>query len=77
MTQDIERRYHDEPEAKSITNYPDPDSVPRSLKDRLAVELVVRAKCPKCCEPDYYYSCSTDNIVECSTDDCGEEFLLP
>jgi hypothetical protein len=77
MTQDIKRRYHDEPEAKSITNYPDPDSVPKSLKDRLAVELVVRATCPECCVQNHFYSGGTDNIVECPTDDCDEEFLLP
>ncbi len=77
MTQDIQRRWNDEPEAKSITNYPDPERIPSSLKDRLAMELVVECVCPKCTHESFYYSNDSTQTVECDADDCDEEFLLP
>ncbi len=77
MSQDITRRWIDEDEAKQIVNYPDPDQIPSSLKDRVAVELIVRAMCPYCTHNAYYYSESSTHTVECRADDCTEEFVLP
>lgn len=77
MVQDINRRWTDEPEAKNITNYPDPDRIPRPLKDRLATELIVEAACPACVHSDFFYSSSSQQTVECTDHDCDEEFILP
>lgn len=77
MVQDISRRWQDEPEAKNIENYPNPEDVPRDLKDRLAVELLVKAQCPDCHFDDFYYSSESRQTIECNGVDCDCEFLLP
>ncbi len=77
MTQDISRRWPDEPEPKQITNYPDPERIPQPIKDRLAMELLVEVVCPGCTAESFYYSSNSQQTVECDADDCDCEFLLP